>query len=71
MMAGEVMHLLAAKWHPLCSQSGLETWRGREEMPASVALGLGDRLSHSATTMTWFPTSISSSKWCSWGGRSW
>lgn len=54
MMAGEVMHLLAAKWHPLCSQSGLETWHGREEMPASVALGLGGRLSHSATAVTWF-----------------
>lgn len=32
MTAVEVMHLLAAKWHPPSSQSALKTWRGRAEV---------------------------------------
>lgn len=70
MTAVEVMHLLAAKWHPACGQSALKTCCEREEMspPASTwAWGqVFAQCRHRALSR--FPASTSSSKQ---HGRGW
>lgn len=66
MTAVEVMHLLAAAWHPPHSQSALKTCPEREEMsPPASTWAWGRALAQCRhCDLSRFPASTSASKWC-------
>lgn len=65
MMAVEEMHLLAARWHSLCSQAGSEAWCEREELslPTSTWAWEWALAQCHHCGLSQFPASLFHSKW--------